>query len=79
MDYSLLMHPLVGAIIGYITNWIAVKMLFRPSKAIYIGKFRLPFTPGIIPKNQSRLAPGISNAISGSLLNEDVLKENLLS
>lgn len=79
MDYSLLMHPLVGAIIGYITNWIAVKMLFRPSKAIYIGKFRLPFTPGIIPKNQSRLATGISNTISGSLLNEDVLKENLLS
>lgn len=79
MDYSLLIHPLVGAIIGYITNWIAVKMLFRPSKAIYIGKFKLPFTPGIIPKNQSRLAHGISNAISGSLLNEDVLKENLLS
>lgn len=79
MDYSLLIHPLVGAVIGYITNWIAVKMLFRPSKAIYIGKFRLPFTPGIIPKNQSRLAHGISNTISGSLLNEDVLKENLLS
>ena len=79
MDYSLLIHPLVGAVIGYITNWIAVKMLFRPSKAIYIGKFKLPFTPGIIPKNQSRLAHGISNTISGSLLNEDVLKENLLS
>ena len=41
MDFSFtyLMHPLVGAIIGYITNWIAVKMLFRPSKAIYIGNF----------------------------------------
>ena len=75
MDYSLLMHPIVGAVIGYITNWIAVKMLFRPSKAIYIGKFRLPFTPGIIPKNQSRLAHGISNTISGSLLNEDQINE----
>ena len=79
MDYSLLMHPIVGAVIGYITNWIAVKMLFRPSKAIYIGKFKLPFTPGIIPKNQIRLAHGISNTISNSLLNEEVLKENLLS
>lgn len=79
MDYSFLIHPLVGAVIGYITNWIAVKMLFRPSKAIYIGKFKLPFTPGIIPKNQIRLAHGISNTISGSLLNEEVLKENLLS
>ena len=79
MDYSFLIHPLVGAVIGYITNWIAVKMLFRPSKAIYIGKFKLPFTPGIIPKNQIRLAHGISNTISNSLLNEEVLKENLLS
>ena len=79
MDYSSLLHPLVGAVIGYITNWIAVKMLFKPSKAIYIGKFKLPFTPGIIPKNQERLAVGISTTIANSLLNEDILKENLLS
>ena len=79
MDYSLLLHPLVGAVIGYITNWIAVKMLFKPSKAIYIGKFKLPFTPGRIPKNQERLAVGISTTIANSLLNEDILKENLLS
>ena len=79
MDYSVLLHPLVGAVIGYITNWIAVKMLFKPSKAIYIGKFKLPFTPGIIPKNQERLAVGISTTIANSLLNEDILKENLLS
>ena len=79
MDYLLLVHPLVGAVIGYVTNWIAVKMLFKPTKAIYIGKFQLPFTPGIIPKNQARLAHGISSTIATSLLNEDVLKETLLS
>ena len=81
MDFSFtyLMHPLVGSVIGYITNWIAVKMLFKPSKAVYIGKFKLPFTPGIIPKNQTRLAHGISSTISNSLLNEDILKESLLS
>lgn len=79
MDYLLLVHPLVGSVIGYVTNWIAVKMLFKPTKAIYIGKFKLPFTPGIIPKNQARLAHGISNTIATSLLNEDVLKETLLS
>ena len=79
MDYLLLVHPLVGSVIGYITNWIAVKMLFKPTRAIYIGKFKLPFTPGIIPKNQARLAHGISNTIATSLLNENVLKETLLS
>lgn len=79
MDYLLLVHPLVGSVIGYVTNWIAVKMLFKPTRAIYIGKFKLPFTPGIIPKNQARLAHGISNTIATSLLNENVLKETLLS
>ena len=41
---------IVGGIIGYCTNYIAIKMMFRPHKAVYIGKFKLPFTPGIIPK-----------------------------
>ncbi len=29
--------PVFGLIIGYFTNWIAVKMLFRPREAKYIG------------------------------------------
>ena len=65
----------VGAIIGYFTNYIAIKMLFRPHKAVYIGKFKLPFTPGIIPKNQNRLAGAIGEAVSEQILTkEDVLK-----
>ena len=47
---------LLGSIIGYFTNSLAIKMLFRPHKAIFIGKHQLPFTPGIIPKNQKRPA-----------------------
>lgn len=43
-------------------------MLFRPYKAIYLGKRRLPFTPGLIPRNQERLAKRISDTIMGSLL-----------
>ncbi len=72
MDWShLLLYlspPVVGGIIGYFTNDIAIKMLFRPYRAIYIGKQRLPFTPGLIPRNQERLALKISNTIMGSLL-----------
>jgi uncharacterized membrane protein YheB (UPF0754 family) len=60
--------PVLGGIIGYFTNDIAIKMLFRPYRAIYIGKQRLPFTPGLIPRNQERLAQKISNTIMGSLL-----------
>ena len=43
-------------------------MLFRPYKAIYIGKRKLPFTPGLIPSNQERLAQKVSDTIMGSLL-----------
>lgn len=51
-------------------------MLFRPYRAIYIGKRRLPFTPGLIPANQERLAKRVSETIMGSLLTPAEL-ENL--
>lgn len=79
MDYSMIIKPLIGAGIGYVTNWIAVKMMFRPLKPITIGKHTLPFTPGIIPKNKARLAEAIGNSISTNLLTEDTLKRTLLS
>jgi uncharacterized membrane protein YheB (UPF0754 family) len=60
--------PVAGAIIGYFTNDIAIKMLFRPYKAIYFGKRQLPFTPGLIPRNQERLAKRVADTIMGSLL-----------
>lgn len=79
MNYSIFLHPIIGAGIGYITNYIAVKMLFRPRKAIYLGKIRLPFTPGIIPKNKKRISVGVANVISTTFLNEENLKLTLLS
>ena len=50
-------------------------MLFRPYKAVYIGDRRLPFTPGLIPANQGRLAKNISDSIMGSLLTPDELQK----
>ncbi|BAT51881.1 hypothetical protein NOS3756_08120 [Nostoc sp. NIES-3756] len=50
-------------------------MLFRPYRAIYIGGRRVPFTPGLIPANQERLAKNISNTIMGSLLTPDELQK----
>lgn len=68
------MPPIAGTIIGYFTNDIAINMLFRPYKAIYIGDRRLPFTPGLIPHNQDRLARNISRIIMGSLLTPEELQ-----
>jgi uncharacterized membrane protein YheB (UPF0754 family) len=66
--------PVLGGIIGYFTNDIAIKMLFRPYRAIYFGKKRIPFTPGLIPRNQERLAKNISDTIMGSLLTPQELQ-----
>jgi len=66
--------PILGGVIGYFTNDIAIKMLFRPYRAIYIGGRRVPFTPGLIPRNQERLAKNISNTIMGSLLTPQELQ-----
>lgn len=66
--WTWLLPPVAGTVIGYFTNDIAINMLFRPYKAIYLGDRRLPFTPGLIPRNQDRLAQNISRIIMGSLL-----------
>lgn len=70
-----LLPPVTGGIIGYYTNDLAIKMLFRPYRAIKIGEFVLPFTPGLIPRNQARLAQRISNAIMRSLLTPEELQK----
>ncbi len=71
--------PLLGGVIGYITNDQAIKMLFRPRKAVYIGKFHVPFTPGLIPSQQGRIAQSIGDVVSKQLLNEETLRQTLLS
>ena len=66
--------PIVGGIIGYFTNDIAIRMLFRPYRPIFIGQYQLPFTPGVIPRNQGKLAKRISDSIMGTLLTPDELQ-----
>ena len=70
-----LVPPIAGSIIGYFTNDLAIKMLFKPYKPIYIGKRKLPFTPGLIPSNQKRLAQKVSDTIMGSLLTPTELQK----
>ena len=69
----------MGAVIGYITNDIAIRMLFRPHEPKYILGIHIPFTPGIIPKEKSRIAASIGKAVSENLMNREVLEKSLLS
>ena len=77
MDWELLINPLVGGVIGYATNYLAIKMLFRPHNAKYIGNFKIPFTPGLIPKEKATLARQMGEITEEYLLTEDMLVETL--
>lgn len=79
IELSFIARPLVGAVIGYITNDIAIRMLFRPRTAKYIFGYKIPFTPGLIPKEKSRIASSIGDAISKNLMNREVLEKTLLA
>lgn len=67
--------PIIGAIIGYITNDIAIRMLFHPRKPWHIGKWRVPLTPGLIPKEKDRIGKSIGNMVSNQLLDSKTLSE----
>lgn len=71
--------PLIGALIGYFTNYIAVKMLFYPRKEVRIGGHKLPFTPGVIPRGKSRLAKAVGEAVGNVLLTEEDIKKKFES
>lgn len=75
----ILFMAVVGAAIGGFTNYLAIKMLFRPYNAIYIGKWRLPFTPGLIPKRRAELATQIGKTVTNYLLTPEVLKKKFLT
>lgn len=79
MEWKYLTGPLIGAVIGYFTNYLAVKMLFRPKKEIRIWGHRLPFTPGVIPKGKDRLARAVGEAVGTRLLTKEDLQSQLLS
>ncbi|WP_042476743.1 DUF445 domain-containing protein [Bacillus ndiopicus] len=69
----------VGAIVGAATNYMAIKMLFRPYKPIYFMRWRLPLTPGLIPKRRDVLAIQLGKTVADFLLTPDTIKKKFLS
>ncbi|WLR47636.1 DUF445 family protein [Halobacillus litoralis] len=67
----------IGALIGGLTNSLAIKMLFRPYRSIYIGSYRLPFTPGLIPKRQKELAQQLGKMVVNHLLTPEGIRRKL--
>lgn len=76
---KIILTPAMGAAIGYFTNWLAIKMLFRPHRAHYLLGWHIPFTPGLMPKEKPQLAKSIGEVVGRRLLSEDILQQMLLS
>lgn len=76
--WLILSMALIGALIGGITNYLAIKMLFKPHRAIYIGKWRVPFTPGLIPKRRSDLARSLGKTVVDHLLTPKGMQARLI-
>ena len=70
-----MLPPALGAVIGYVTNDIAIRMLFRPLREKRILGARVPLTPGIIPKQRFTLAESIGRMVSEHLINEETCSQ----
>ena len=68
---QLLIMIFISATIGWITNWVAIKMLFRPHREINFGLFKIQ---GLIPKRKAEIGSGIANIIQNELISvKDVI------
>ena len=68
----------VGAIIGYVTNYVAIKLLFRPYKPLKIGAITI-FPQGIIPREKKSLAKKVGNVVKVYILSEQEIKKIIAS
>ncbi len=69
----------IGALIGGVTNSLAIRMLFRPYKPIFLFGKRVPFTPGLIPKRRSELADQLGKLVMEHLLTAESMKRKLMN
>jgi len=76
---TFLIPPLVGSVIGLFTNWLAIKMLFRPLAEKRLLGLRVPFTPGILPRERERMARSLGETVAVDLLDERTVSERLRS
>ena len=57
--------PLSGLLVGFITNWVALKLIFKPEKAIRIGQLEIQ---GLFIKRQNEVSAEYASIIAGQVL-----------
>lgn len=74
---NIILPMITGGLIGYFTNWLAIKMLFRPFEEKYFLGVKIPFTPGLIPKERHRIAKNIGLTVEEYLLSPEAIIKSL--
>lgn len=67
----------LGALIGYLTNWLAIRALFRPRRPITIFGWNLPLTPGVIPGRREDLARALAEVVEQELLTQEAIDQEV--
>lgn len=76
-SYILFLIPFISSLVGYITNWVAIKMLFRPLREKRLFGIRIPFTPGLIPRKRMDLAESIGRSIAEHLVTRESIAQRI--
>ena len=76
---TIIVMILIGALIGGLTNYVAIKMLFRPYEPVLIFGRKMPFTPGLIPKRRSELSEQIGKMVVEHLLTAESIRQKFLT
>ncbi len=79
MSLLLKLSPLLIATLhGYGAAWLAVKMLFRPRRPLYLFGWQVPLTPGILPKEREHFIEALSTVIAERLLDVETIADEIM-
>ena len=79
MNLTLLLSSIgIGATIGFVTNYVAIKLLFRPYKPIKLGNLII-FPQGVIPREKHSLAKKVGEVVKNYILSEEEIRKIVTS
>ena len=76
MKYQLLLMPMIGALIGWGTNLLAIKLIFRPLNPFKIPLLGLEFQ-GLIPKRRLEISRSIGEALENEIISPEEIIDSL--
>ena len=74
----ILILAIIGGLIGYITNVIAIKLIFRPINPIKIPILNIEII-GMIPKRKTEIATNIAMVVEEQFISVDEITDNIIT